>query len=104
MLGLFRNTLTAIDKYPVRDCVNFWLAIQMELSLKPSIFSVFFVQFLESTSNFKHLKKKMIAISSLFRKLQNVKDLIRPLSKKHLSRTFFYSQHVKGSQTLVKSA
>ena len=76
----------------------------MELSLKPRIFSDFFVQFLESTSNFKHLKKKMIAIPSLFWKLQNVKDLIRPLSKKHVCRTFFDSQHVKGSKTLVKSA
>ena len=96
--------MTAIEKYPVRDCVNFWSAIQMELSLKPRIFSDFFVQFLESTSNFKHFKKKMIAIPSLFCKLQNVKDLIRPLSKKHVCRTFFDSQHVKGSKTVVKSA
>ena len=50
------------------------------------------------------LKKKMIAIPTLFRKLQNVKNLVRPLSKKHRSRTPFESQHVKGSQTLVKSA
>ena len=50
------------------------------------------------------LKKKMIAIPSLFWKLQNVKDLIRPLSKKHVCRTFFDSQHVKVSKTVVKSA
>ena len=30
----------------------------MELSLKPKIFSDFFVPFLQSTSNFKHLEKK----------------------------------------------
>ena len=30
----------------------------MELSLKPTIFSDFFVPFLESTSNFKHFEKK----------------------------------------------
>ena len=46
----------------------------------------------------------MIAIPTLFRKLQNVKNLVRPLSKKHLSRTPFDSQHVKDFQTLSKPA
>ena len=30
----------------------------MQLSLKATIFSVFFVEFLESRSNFKHFEKK----------------------------------------------
>ena len=51
----------------------------------------------------KVLKKELIVIPTLFRKLQTVKDLARPLSKKHRLRTAFDSQHVKGSQTLVKS-
>ena len=55
---MFRNTLTSNDKYPVRDCVNLLSPIQMQLSLKPTIFSNFFVPFLESTSNFKHFEKK----------------------------------------------
>ena len=55
---MFRNTLTAIDKYPIRDFVNLLSPIQMQLSLKPTIFSDFFVPFLESTSNFKHFEKK----------------------------------------------
>ena len=55
---MFRNTLTANDKYPVRDCVNLLSPIQMQLSLKATIFSNFFVPFLESTSNFKHFEKK----------------------------------------------
>ena len=46
----------------------------------------------------------MIVIATFFWKLQTVEDLLRPLSKKHHFRTFFDSQHVKGSQTLVKSA
>ena len=46
----------------------------------------------------------MIAIPTLFRKLQNVKNVVRPLFKKHRSRTPSDCQHVKGSQTLVKSA
>ena len=55
---MFRNTLTANDKYPVRDCVNFSSPIQRRLSLKPRIFPHFFVPFVESTSNFEHLEKK----------------------------------------------
>ena len=37
-------------------------------------------------------------------RLMTVKDLVRPLSKKPYFRTPFGSQHVKGSETLVKSA
>ena len=55
---MFRNTLTSNDKYPVGDCVNLHSPIQMQLSLKPTIFSHFFVPLLESTSNFKDFEKK----------------------------------------------
>ena len=76
----------------------------MKLFLKPKNFSHFFVKFLESTSTFKHFEKKMTVITTLIRNLQAVKDLVRLLPKKHCSRAPFESQHVKGSQTLVKSA
>ena len=46
----------------------------------------------------------MIVIAILFRKLKNVKDLVRPLFKKHRFRNSFHNQHFKESQTLVKSA
>ena len=46
----------------------------------------------------------MIVIPTLFSKLETVKALFRPLSKKHRFRTPFESQHVKGSQTIVKCA
>ena len=46
----------------------------------------------------------MIVIATLLRKLQAVKDLVRPLSKKQCFRTPFDSQHFKESQILVKSA
>ena len=42
ILGLFRNTVTANDKYPVRDCGNLPSLIQMHLSLKQKAFSHFF--------------------------------------------------------------
>ena len=76
----------------------------MQLSLKRKTFIDSFFPFLESTSNFNHFETKIILIAPSFRELQTVKDLVRPLSKKHRFRIPFYSHHVKGSQTLVKSA
>ena len=55
---MFRNNLTANDKYPVRDCVNLLSPIEIQLSLKPTIVFDFFVLFLESTSSFKQFEKK----------------------------------------------
>ena len=69
----------------------------MQLSLKPKAFSDSFVEFLECTSHFKQFEKKMILIPYSFRKLQTVKDLVRPLSKNHRFRTHFGSLHLKGS-------
>ena len=102
---MFRNTLTANDKYPLWDCEGLLSPIEMQLSLKPKTFFHPLVPFLPYTPNFKPFeKKKMIFIATLFRKLQNVKDLVTPLAKKIRFRTPFDSQHVKASQTLVKSA
>ena len=50
--------MTANDKYPVRDCEILTSPIQIELSLKSKTFIDSLVQYLESTSNFKHLEKK----------------------------------------------
>ena len=46
----------------------------------------------------------MLVIPTLFSKVQSVNDLVTPLSKKQRFRTPFDSQHVKGSQTFVKSS
>ena len=46
----------------------------------------------------------MIAIATLFRKLQTMKDLDTPVSKKLRFGTPFDSQHVKCCQTFIKSA
>ena len=78
--------------------------IQMQLSLKPKTFLNFLFHFWNLHHILKNLKEKMIVIATLLWKLQNVKDLVRPLSKKHPFRTPVDIQHVKGSQTLVKSA
>ena len=76
----------------------------MRLSIRRKTLSDFFVPFLESSSNFTHFEKKMIFIATLFPKLQTVKNMVGPLSKKHRSRTPFEFDHVIGSQTLVKGA
>ena len=46
----------------------------------------------------------MIVMANVFLKLQTVKDLVGSMSKKRRFRTFFESQHVKVSETLVKPA
>ena len=46
----------------------------------------------------------MVVIATFFDKLQTIKDLVRPLCKKHCFRTPFDSQHVKEYQTHIKSA
>ena len=46
----------------------------------------------------------MIVRAKVFPKLETVKDVARPLTKKRRFSTFFDSQHVKGSQTLGKSS
>ena len=58
ILGVFVYTLTGDGKYPVQDCQNFPVAIQMQASEKRKSLSQFFFPFLESTSNFKHFEKK----------------------------------------------
>ena len=58
MLGVFHNRLTANDKYPAPDCVNFVSLIEMQLSLNRTVCSHFFLPFPEPTSNFKHFEKK----------------------------------------------
>ena len=66
-------------------------------------FYFLFFLFLKSLLNFKHFEKKFIVIANGFPKLQIVKDLIKPLSKKRRLRTSLDSQHIKASQTLAKS-
>ena len=75
----------------------------MQLCSKEKPLSEFFLPLMESTSNFKHFEEKIIIIANVLPILQTVKDLVRPLSKKGQFKTFFDSQHVKGSQRLGKS-
>ena len=58
ILGVFVNTVTADDKYPVQDCENLQSSIQMQSSYKQKIFSEFFKPFMKCPSNFKDFRKK----------------------------------------------
>ena len=110
VLVVFVNELTADDKYPVQDCENFQLPIQMILLEKRKTFSqfffffFFFFTFLESTSNFKLFEERIIVIANLFPKIETVKMLVRRLSKKCRCRTRFGSRHEKRCQILAKSS
>ena len=99
----FVNRLTADGNYPVQDCENFQLPIQMQLSEKRKTFSQFFVLFSKPNSILNIFKKRMILIANAFPKLQTVKILLSPLSKKRCFRTRFDSQHVKASEIFGKS-
>ena len=55
---MFCNTLTVNDNYPIQDYGNLSSPIEMQLYVKPKIFSDSFAPFLESTSNLKHFEKK----------------------------------------------
>ena len=79
---MFFNTLSADGKYPLKYCENLELLIQMQVSEKRKSFSQFFVPFLECTSNFKRLEKKMMVIANVFPKLQTVKNFVTALWKK----------------------
>ena len=58
ILGVFVNLMTADDKYPVQDCKNLPLPIQMQLSEKRKTLFQFFVPFLGSESSFKRFERK----------------------------------------------
>ena len=55
---VFVDRLTADGKYPVQDCENLQVPIQLILSEKRKTFIQFLAPFLESTSNFKGFVKK----------------------------------------------
>ena len=96
-------TLTADGKYPVQHCGNFKLPIQCNYLKSEMAFLNFLFHFLNLHQILNILKKGMIVIGNAFLKLQTVKILVRPLSKKRRFRTRFDSQHVKASQILAKS-
>ena len=58
ILKLFPNTLTVDDNHYLLNRENLTQSIQMKLYQKQKKFSEFFVTFLKSILNFKHMPKK----------------------------------------------
>ena len=57
-LRLFVNTLTADDKHYMLNRENLTQPVEIQLSEKQKVLSVFFFPFLQSILNFKYLPKK----------------------------------------------
>ena len=95
IIAVFVNTWAADYKYPVMDC---------KYLKNQKYFLRFFFHFWNLHQILNIFKKRMVLRANVFRKLQNVKDLVRPLTKKRCFRTSFDSQHLQWSQTLVKSS
>ena len=55
---MVRNTLTANGRSSFEDLENLFSPTQIQLSFKPKTFSLFFLPFHESISNFKNFGKK----------------------------------------------
>ena len=51
--------------------------IQMHLSQKQKVFSIFFYAFFESALNLEHFQKEMTLIAYVFPKLPTTKDVLR---------------------------
>ena len=104
ILALFLNILTPDEKYHIEDCENLQLPIQMHLSEKRKICFKFLLHFWNIQQISNVLKEKMIVIANVFPKLQTVKILLRPLSKKRRFRTRIHSQDVKALKMLPISS
>ena len=77
MLGLLVNTLAANNMYLVLDKDNLTLPIQIQLSQKQNIFSLFFATFSKSTINFEYFEKKDDVHSFCISEITDSENVIR---------------------------
>ena len=84
-LVVFVNELTAGNKYSLRNSENLLKPFQMQLSKKKN--SQFLLHFW-NLHQFLNILKKKTLIVYVFPKLQNAKDLVRPMSKMLLGSSF----------------
>ena len=76
-LRIFFNTLAVDDKHHLLKRDNLAQSIQIQLSQKQKYFSEFFLEFLKSILNFKHLSKKMTQIADVFPDIPPPKNMVR---------------------------
>ena len=78
ILRLFGNTLTVDQKDYLLNRNNLTQPIQIQLFQKQKTFSgFFFLAFLKSILNFKHLSKKMTQIADVFPDIPSPKNMVR---------------------------
>ena len=87
ILGFHVNTLSADDKYSVRNGDKLMIPIQMQLPIKQKIFSEFLTAFLKSRLSFKYFQKKMTLISFVLWKLRTPKTLSDKCLKRPVQRS-----------------
>ena len=102
---MFFNKLSPDGNSPVQYCENLQLPIQMQVSEKWKTCSQFYVPFhvLESRSNLKYFRKKMMIIANMFPKSQTVQNFVTPLCKKCCFQIRLDSRHMQVSRILSKS-
>ena len=74
---LFVITLTTDDKHYLVNRDTLRQPIQKQLPQKQKTFSEFFLAFLKSILNFKHLSKKMTQIADVFPDIPPPKNMVR---------------------------
>ena len=82
ILILFVNTLTVDEKHYLLTRDNLTQTIQIQLSQKQKTFFQFFLAFLKSILNFKHLPKKLTLIVDVFPEILVPKNMVRYMSEK----------------------
>ena len=74
-------SITPDAKYPVQDCDNMLLPIQLQLSEQQKNLFNFLFHFWNLHQILDILKKTMIVIANVYPKLDSVEILVKPLSK-----------------------
>ena len=77
ILTLFVNTLTIGEKRYLLTKDNLMQAIQIQLSQKQRAFFEFFLTFLKSILNFKHLPKKLTVLADGFLEIPAPTNIVR---------------------------
>ena len=104
ILDHFLNKLTADDNYSFHNSEIFVQPSQLQLSKRQKTFSQFFAPFLKFPLNFEHFEKKDDPHSLCIFGKAHCERRGYTMTKKPHFRTPFNSEHVNGSQTLVKPA
>ena len=76
ILRLFAKTLIVDDKHYLLNRDNLTQPIQMQLYQEQKIFSEFFLAFLKSILNFKHLPKNDALIADVFGEIRVPKNMV----------------------------